>query len=86
MSSAHQQHLSSDDGVKRMIQLFQGSKILSGDKIQLQSVLNKWYGKDQQLWRLVYRASDHDFSAAAFHTYCDDIAPLFVIALVRKLP
>lgn len=82
--NANQQHLSSDDEVEQQLpKLFQDSNILSGDKIQLQSVLNEWYGKHQQFWRLVYRASDHDFSAVTFHKYCDDIAPLFVIALVR---
>ena len=28
---------------------------------------------------LVYRASDHGYTAAAFHSYCDGIAPLFLV-------
>ena len=83
--SANQQHLlSNDESGKKLPYLFERSRILSGDKLQLQSVLNGWYGKPQQSWRLVHRASDNDFSADAFHKNCDDLAPLFVIALVRK--
>jgi len=29
--------------------------------------------------QLVYRASDHGYTAAAFHSYCDGIAPLFLV-------
>ena len=28
---------------------------------------------------LVYRASDHGYTASAFHSYCDGIAPLFIV-------
>lgn len=61
---------------------FPESKIV---KEQLQSVLNEMYGNLQQSWNLIYRASDHDFSADAFHKHCDNIASLLVVALVRKI-
>ena len=66
--------------------LFPGSNILKNDKINMQSTLNSWIGSNsKQTWRLVYRASLHGFSAAAFHRHCDGIAPLIVVALVRFL-
>lgn len=68
---------------RQSLNLFPGSNILKGDKMHLQSALNGWYGNHKQSWRLVYRASIHGFSAAAFHRHCDGIAPLIVIALVR---
>lgn len=40
------------------------------------------YGVPKQTWRLVYRASTHGYSAAAFHSRCDGVAPTFVVALV----
>lgn len=70
---------------RQSLNLFPGSNILKGDKMHLQSALNGWYGNHKQSWRLVYRASIHGFSAAAFHRHCDGIAPLIVIALVRKI-
>lgn len=71
---------STDD--EQTLNLFPESKILIE---QLQSVLNEMYGNIQQSWNLIYRASDHDFSAEAFHKHCDNIAPLLVVALVRKI-
>lgn len=63
--------------------MFPGSQILKKDKMHLQSVLNNWYGAKQN-WKLIYRASNHGFSASSFHTICDNIAPLFVIALGHR--
>lgn len=41
------------------------------------------YGVPKQTWRLIYKASTHGYSAAAFHSRCDGVAPTFVVALVR---
>lgn len=65
----------------RLLQnLFPGSAILKNDKLHLQTTLNAWYGVPKQNWRLIFRASANAFSAAAFHRFCDGIAPVFVIA------
>lgn len=65
----------------RLLQnLFPGSAILKNDKLYLQSTLNAWYGVIKQSWRLIFRASTNAFSAAAFHRFCDGVAPVFVIA------
>lgn len=78
----------SSDADKRLqprlsLNLFPGSNILRNDKMHLQTTLNGFFGNTKQTWRLVYRASIHGFTAAAFHRHCDGIAPLMVIALVR---
>lgn len=65
----------------RLLQnLFPGSAILKNDKLHLQTTLNAWYGVPKQNWRLVFRASANGFSASAFHRYCDNVAPVYVIA------
>lgn len=35
-------------------------------------------------WRLVFRASQHGFSAAEFHRICDGVAPLYILVLGPK--
>lgn len=65
--------------------LFPGSLILNQDKSHFQRVLNAWFGQQKQTWRLIYRASSHGYSSAAFHRHCDGIAPTFVIVLVSHL-
>lgn len=65
--------------------LFPGSQILSQDKSHYQRLLNAWYGHPKQSWRLVYRASSHGYSAAAFHRHCDGVSPTYVIVLVKRL-
>lgn len=65
----------------RLLQnLFPGSAILKSDKLHLQTTLNAWYGVPKQNWRLIFRASANAFSAAAFHRFCDGVAPIFLIA------
>ncbi|KAG4070335.1 hypothetical protein HA402_006477 [Bradysia odoriphaga] len=64
-----------------LLNMFPGSIILKNDKLQLQGVLNGWFGIPKQSWRLVFRASTNGYSAAAFHRNCDGIAPVFVVAL-----
>ncbi|GIY79617.1 TLDc domain-containing protein [Caerostris extrusa] len=63
------------------LKLFQGSQLLSGEKLHLQRVLNAWFGNSKQMWRLLYRASTHGYSAEAFHYHCDGHNPTFVIVL-----
>ena len=63
-----------------MKHLFANSKLLStlGDKEQ---ILNEWFGVPKQPWKLIFRASSHDFSADAFHTHCDGVSPTYVLIL-----
>lgn len=63
-----------------LLNMFAASTILKNDKLHLQGTLNGWYGVPKQNWNLVFRASTHGFSAAAFHRYCDGVAPVYVIA------
>lgn len=51
--------------------LFDGSKILSGERSSLQKILNRVFGDEKQSWKLLFRASTHGFSASAFHKMCD---------------
>lgn len=50
--------------------------------MSLQRILNNWYGVNKQMWRLVYRASTHGYSADAFHRHCDGVAPTYTIVMV----
>ncbi|KAG0423720.1 hypothetical protein HPB47_000506, partial [Ixodes persulcatus] len=63
------------------LRFFQGSQLLTGHKLRLQQVLNAWYGSPKQVWRLLYRASNHGYSAESFHHMCDGHSPTFVIVL-----
>jgi hypothetical protein len=55
------------------------------EKTCYQRFLNTWYGCSKQVWRLVYRASSHGYSAESFHRHCDGVAPTYVIAMVSVL-
>ncbi|XP_047739160.1 uncharacterized protein LOC108682676 isoform X2 [Hyalella azteca] len=61
------------------LKFFAGSQILVNELTSMQRLLNSWYGSSKQMWRLVYRASTHGYSAEAFHRHCDGTAPTFVI-------
>ena len=37
---------------------------------QYDAKLREWIGNDYQ-WRLIYRASEHGYTASSFHEYCD---------------
>jgi len=79
---------SSPSGEVRVINLFNPTviKFLSfgfKDKSSYQRILNEWYGNPKQQWRLIFRASAHNFSAQAFHRICDGIAPTYTIVAVR---
>jgi len=41
--------------------------------------LNEFYGKPEQRWELIYKASRDGFDANAFHTRCNNQGPTFTI-------
>ena len=45
---------------------------------QYDSYLKEWLGKNTT-WRLLYRASEHDYTAKSFHEYCDDKGPTLIV-------
>ncbi|CAF4930311.1 unnamed protein product, partial [Rotaria sp. Silwood1] len=47
---------------------FPGSTLL---KPEHKSILNEFYGNQNQQWTLMYKASRHGFDAASFHSHCD---------------
>ena len=64
--------------------LFHNTSLLSKDRLKFQTVLNVWFGNEQQEWQLLYRASKDGFSAASFHTKCDGHSPTLTVVLVSK--
>ncbi|KAH7645441.1 hypothetical protein HUG17_0979 [Dermatophagoides farinae] len=93
----HQQQIHDSIGNKRLkprstgnvYRLFLESKLLSNMNVKYEQTLNDWYGNihgtnNKQRWRLIFRASEHKFSAEAFHNYCDGMAPTFVLVLSTK--
>lgn len=46
---------------------------------EISGVLNSWVGKPNQAWTTIFRASDHNFQAGAFHQQCDGAVPTIVI-------
>ena len=43
---------------------------------QYDDILREWCGDE---WKLVYRASEHGYSAKSFHEYCDDKKPTLIV-------
>ena len=41
-------------------------------------VLKEWLGNDSK-WKLLYRASEHDYTAKSFHECCDDKGPTLIV-------
>ncbi|XP_050680867.1 uncharacterized protein LOC126976529 isoform X2 [Leptidea sinapis] len=66
------------------VNMFPGSLILTQDKSAFQSVINTWVGSPRQSWRLVFRASTHGFSAQAFHSHCDNVAPVLLLVQLSR--
>ena len=57
------------------------SKLLSDTQIvnqQYDAILREWIGSDYK-WKLIYRASEHDYSAKSFHDYCDNKGPTLIV-------
>ena len=40
--------------------------------------LKEWLGSENN-WKLIYRASEHDYTARSFHEYCDDKGPTLIV-------
>ncbi len=45
---------------------------------QYDAKLREWLGNDYQ-WKLLYRSSEHGYTAKSFHEYCDNKGPTLVI-------
>ena len=45
---------------------------------QYDDKLQEWCGNDYK-WKLLYRASEHGYTAGSFHEYCNDKGPTLVI-------
>ncbi|KAK8791100.1 hypothetical protein WA158_005731 [Blastocystis sp. Blastoise] len=56
---------------------FIDSSILNGNSTYIYT-LNSWVGKGNE-WNLLFRASEHEYSASEFHQYCDDKGPTMTI-------
>ena len=57
------------------------SELLSDTQLvnqQYDSYLREWLGNDYK-WKLIYRASEHGYTAQSFHECCDDKGPTLVI-------
>ena len=70
-------------GVRESAKYFLSSHILSSlgtvASQEISGVLNSWVGKPSQAWTTIFRASDHNFQAGAFHQQCDGALPTLVI-------
>ncbi|XP_026734002.1 BTB/POZ domain-containing protein 19 isoform X1 [Trichoplusia ni] len=66
------------------VNMFTGSLILQQDKSAFQAVINNWCGTPKQSWRLIFRASTHGFSAQAFHSHCDGVAPVLLLVQLSR--
>ena len=57
-------------------------KFLSNSTIlvdtQYDSYLREWLGNDHK-WKLIYRASEHDYLGLSFHKYCDERWPTLIV-------
>ena len=72
----------SDEGKKHIISCFYNPLIMNSSKIldtiEYEKYLQKWTGDYN--WRLIYRASEHGYTAKSFHECCDDVnGPTLVI-------
>ncbi len=44
---------------------------------QYDHYFTEWFG--DYSWKLIYRASEHEFTTSSFHEYCNDKGPAIVI-------
>ena len=56
--------------------LLRGSSLL--EDTQYDKYLKEWLGSEHK-WKLIYRASEHGYTAKSFHEYCDHKYPTLVI-------
>ena len=59
---------------KNSSELFSDTQLVNQ---QYDSYLREWIGDYK--WKLLYRASEHEYRAKSFHEYCDDKGPSLVI-------
>ena len=62
------------------------STFLPGTKIvekEYDKYLNEWLG-DSVKWKLLYRASEHEYRSYSFHKYCDDKGPTLILIKSSK--
>ena len=45
---------------------------------QYDGKLREWLGNDYK-WKLLYRASEHDYTAKSFHECCDNQGPTLIV-------
>ena len=61
--------------LKNPSKLFSDTQLVSQ---QYDTKLREWLGNDGK-WKLLYRASEHDYTAKSFHEYCDNKGPTLMI-------
>ena len=66
--------VNNSDSLNNMSELLPNSQLVSQ---QYDSKLREWIGDYK--WRLIYRASEHGYTAESFHAYCDDKRPTLVV-------
>ena len=73
-----------DSAIRLKISLYylkNPSEYLPGTQIvneQYDNYLREWLGSEYD-WRLIYRASEHDYTTESFHNYCDNRGPTLII-------
>ena len=60
---------------KNPSELFPNTQLLNQ---QYDDKLREWLGNDYQ-WKLLYRASEHGYTAESFHECCDDKGPTLIV-------
>ena len=45
---------------------------------QYDDILREWLGNDYK-WKLLYRASEHNYTSKSFHDYCDNKGPTLIV-------
>ena len=53
-----------------------GTQVLENSEYD--SYLREWLGNDYK-WKLIYGASEHNYTAKSFHEYCDDKEPTLIV-------
>ena len=48
------------------------------DDMQYHYKLREWFGSDRK-WKLLYRASEHGYTASSFHSFCNDQGPTLIV-------
>ncbi len=71
----------SEEEKELILFLFQSSNFLCETHIvekKFDVKLREWLGNDGK-WKLIYRASEHEYSGESFHEYCDDKGPTLIV-------